>query len=265
MLRQDMNASRAGIGVFVLAKDEQANIGRCLECLRGTGWEVTVLDSGSTDATKSLVAGFDFARFEPYVYVDHCRAYNEITTRLGLRFRHVVVLDADMMLSESLANEIVGILSGAAGAPQVVEAPIEMCVEGMPLKFGSLCPPKAIVFEVGKPLFVSVGHGEALDRGVRVARTRATLRHDDRKSYGAYLQSQLRYSRNLVARRAEGQVSGRDRLRMSTPVLLFAVPFVSYVLKGGFLSGKAGVLYALDRLIAEAIMYRRSLSGVAND
>lgn len=265
MSGQDMMASRANIGVFILAKDEEANIGRCLECLRGTGWEVTVLDSGSTDATKAVVADFEFARFEPYVYVDHCHAYNEITTRLGLRFRHVVVLDADMMVSEALTDEIATILGGTAGIPQVVEAPIEMCVEGLPLKFGSLCPPKPIVFEVGKPLFVSVGHGEALDRGVRVARTRAKLRHDDRKSYGAYLQSQVRYSRNLVARRAEGQVSGRDRLRMSTPILMLAVPFVSYVLKGGFLSGKAGIIYALDRLIAEAIMYRRSLSGVAND
>ena len=260
-----MMASRANIGVFILAKDEQANVGRCLECLRATGWEVTVLDSGSTDATKEVVARFEFARFEPYVYVDHCHAYNEITTRLGLRFRHVVVLDADMMVSEALASEIVAVVADANAVPQVIEAPIEMCVEGIPLRFGSLCPPKPFVFEVGRPLFVSVGHGEALDRGVRVGRTRATLRHDDRKSYGAYLQSQVRYSRNLVARRAKGSVSGRDRLRMSTPILLFAVPLVSYVFKGGFLSGKAGILYALDRLIAEAIMYRRSLSGVAND
>jgi len=260
-----MDAKSAGIGVFVLAKNEAPNIGRCLECLRGTGWEVTVLDSGSTDATKAIVEGSGFARFEPYAYLDHCRAYNEITTQLGRRFRHVLVLDADMMVSESLAREVADILSSKSGCPQVIEAPIEMCVDGAPLRFGSLYPPKAFLFEVGRAYFVSVGHGEQLAPSIKVQRTRAVLRHDDRKSYVAYLQSQGRYARNLVARRAVGQVSIRDRMRMSTPILILGVPLVSYIVKGGFLSGKAGIIYALDRLIAEAIMHRRSLSGNADE
>ena len=63
-------------------------------------------------------------------------------------------------------------------------------------------------------------------------------------------------------RKEAGELSGRDRIRVRWPLLVFAVPFVSYVLKGGFLDGRAGAIYALDRLIAEAIMYRRSLSGL---
>lgn len=262
---QGGTTSRADIGVFVLARNEQANIGRCLESLRGTGWEVTVLDSGSTDATCRIVEQSGVARLEPYTYVDHCRAYNEISTQLGSRYRYVVVLDADMTVSEALSSEIMTMVAVNQDGPQVLEAPVEMCVEGLPLRFGSLYPPKAFLFEVGRPYFVGAGHGEALVGGVRVGRTRETLRHDDRKSYGAFLQSQERYSRNLVRRQLEGGLTGKDRLRTRTPLLVLAVPFVSYVLKGGFLSGKAGVLYALDRLIAEAIMFRRSLSGVAEE
>ena len=258
------NSSKA-VGVFVLAKNEQANIGRCLDALRGSHWDVTVLDSGSTDETLSIVEASGFARVERYDYVDHCRAYNDITTRLGAVYRHVVILDADMVVSEALQIEVGSLLSQSGRCPQVVEAAIQMCVEGVPLKFGSLCPPKAFVFEMGRAYFVNRGHAEALDAGLTAVRTREALRHDDRKSYSAYLQSQVRYSRNLVTRKAAGQVTGRDRLRTTTPLLVLAVPFVSYVLKGGFLSGRAGAIYALDRMIAEAIMYRRSLSGLASD
>ena len=261
----EANISPKDIGVFVLAKNEQANIGRCLECLQGSGWDVTVLDSGSTDDTWSIVSHFGFARIERYEYSDHCRAYNEITSDLGAGYRYVVILDADMMVSEELQTEIKAVISRDGSRPQVLEAEIRMFVEGRPLRFGSLCPPKAFVFEVGRTYFVSVGHGEALAKGSLIARTRAVLSHDDRKGYAAYLQSQARYSRNLVMRKADGQLSGRDRLRMTTPLLIFAVPFASYILKGGFLCGRSGVIYALDRLIAEAIMYRRSLSGNVNE
>lgn len=257
--------SRAGIGVFVLAKNEQANIGRCLECLRESGWGVTVLDSGSSDATKSIVEASGYARLDAYNYVDHCRAYNEITTNLGARFRHVMVLDADMMVSDALTQEINTILASPSTATQVVVAPVQMCVDGMPLRFGSLCPPKPIVFEVGRSYFVRVGHGEKLVSDVHAVHTRSLLCHDDRKDYGAFLDAQVRYARNLISRCSEGRVSQKDRLRLSTPLLLFGVPFVSYVLRGGFLSGKAGLAYALDRLIAEAIMYRRALSSTSDE
>jgi hypothetical protein len=55
-------------------------------------------------------------------------------------------------------------------------------------------------------------------------------------------------------------VSGRDRQRVRNPMHIAIETLVAYVLKGGFLAGRAGTLYALDRLIAEAIMYRRSVA-----
>lgn len=255
-----MHKQRTEVGVFILAKNEQQNIGRCLESLRTSSWDAIVLDSGSTDRTRQVAAEFDFAEVRDFVYTDHCTAYNQITSKLGAEYAHVVILDADMAVSEALQRELKALLSDRCGAPQVIKAEIQMCVEGMPLRLGSLCPPKAFVFAVGRSYFVSVGHGEALDEGIEPVLAKEKLRHDDRKSYASFLQSQARYSQNLVIRKAAGEISGRDRLRTTTPFLIFAVPFVSYFLKGGFLVGKSGALYALDRLIAEAIMYRQSLS-----
>lgn len=251
--------SGSDVGVFILARNEQKNIRRCLEALRESSWDVTVLDSGSTDATPDIVRESGFARLQDYVYRDHCIAYNEITAQLGSAYRHVVILDSDMVVSAALRQEVDALVSAANF--DAVDAQIEMCMDGVPLRFGSLYPPKPFLFATGRSYFENVGHGERLRDGVRVQRARHKLRHDDRKDYADYLQSQARYSRNLVVRKAAGELSGRDRMRVKWPLLIFAVPFVSYFLKGGFLDGKAGAIYALDRLIAEAVMFRQSLAS----
>src|SRR5205085_3008460 len=74
---------------------------------------------------------------------------------------------------------------------------------------------------------------------------------------------QARYATTFVARAKGGHLSWRDRLRLSTPVLAALVPLYSLLVKGGLLCGRVGVLYALDRCIAELIMYRQALASRA--
>jgi glycosyltransferase involved in cell wall biosynthesis len=259
-----MDSSKSNIGVFILAKNEQANIGRCLDSLRPAHWDVVVLDSGSSDDTKLIIKQFDFAGFKNYHYVDHCKAYNDITTELAIDYKYAVILDADMVVTEALQLEITALTNSGASI-EVIDSEILMCADGLPLKYGSLCPPKPYVFATGMSYFVNSGHAEKLKPSIKVTRTKERLGHDDRKSYASYLQSQLRYSKNLVVRTAANQMSFRDWVRTKTPLLIFAVPFVSYFLKRGFMSGRTGGLYALDRLIAEAIMYRQALSKKLGD
>lgn len=256
-----MTGKVARIGVFILAKNEEANIARNLTALAPTGWPVHVLDSGSTDTTESIVAEFSFAVFQKYHYTNHCNAYNEITVELGADYSFVIILDADMIMSAALQNEIIDIVSAQDSTWSVLQAEIEMCAEGVPLKHASLCPPKPFLFVPGRAFFTSTGHGEKIAAGFVVSQTKRKLRHDDRKPYSSYLQSQYRYSNNLVDRYLRGEVTSRDSLRVKWPLLIFAVPFVSYFIKMGFLDGRAGLIYALDRLIAEAVMYRQAVSS----
>jgi glycosyltransferase involved in cell wall biosynthesis len=260
-MERAMTGKAMQVGVFILAKNEEANIARNLAALAPTGWPVHVLDSGSTDNTASIVAKFPFAVFQKYHYTNHCNAYNEIIVELGSVYRFVIILDADMIMSEALKNELNELASESGPTWNVLEAKIEMCVEGMPLKYASLYPPKPFLFVPGRVCFVSAGHGEKIVEGLVVARTKNRLRHDDRKPYSSYLQSQYRYSNNLVERYLRGEVTSRDSLRVKLPLLIFAVPFVSYFIKMGFLDGRAGIVYALDRLIAEAIMYRQAVTS----
>ena len=129
-----------------------------------------------------------------------------------------------------------------------------------PCDTARLYPPKAIVFKVGREYFVPAGHGEALMDDCVISHTRTKLIHDDRKVYSDYLISQYLYAHRLITRSKNNSLTWRDKVRLYTPIMVLITPFVSYFIKVGFLSGKAALVYALDRLIAEAVMFRQSLA-----
>lgn len=247
----------APLAVFILARNEAANIDRTLQALAPAGWPVTVLDSGSTDETPAIVARHGFATLQPYRYTDHHDAYNEITTALGAAHERVIILDADMVLTPALIAEVKALAQPLA----VASAPVIFCVAGQPLAHGSLYPPKPFLFATGTAWFVRSGHAERVIDGVSVTSLSGAIRHDDRKPFASFLAGQARYSENFVSRLARGEASGRDRLRARWPLLIFAVPLVSLIWKRGLLDGRPGLVYALDKLIAEAIMHRQALAA----
>ena len=250
-------AHRRPLVVYVLTKNEARNITRCLDSLAPLKAPVHVLDSGSTDATLVLAAKYGYVSCEAYEYRSHFLAYREILARHS-RAEYVMILDADMALTSALAAEVKTLV--AAGKATVARAPIAMWWNGAPLPRGSLCPPKPFLFRGGQDYFVAAGHGEKIGRDVQVCQTQSSLIHDDRKPYQAFLSAQARYAQDLVARSRKGDLTWRDRLRVKTPAMLFIVPFWSAVMRSAFLSGKTGWVYVLDRLIAEAIMFREVLA-----
>jgi len=242
---------------YVLAKNEEANIGRCLRALQQACIPAVVLDSHSTDRTAEIARELG-ARVEDHDYTTHADALNLICASRTGSGELAMVLDADMVVPLALLSEARElILSGVADA---VAAPIEMYWNGAALEKGSLCPPKPFMFRGGKPYFEPLGHGERLRPGVRLSVAKRRLIHNDLKPFSAYLDSQHRYSRNLVERARANQVSLHDRLR-GTPVMMFFVPLFSYIFRGGIFCGRTGLGYALDRLIAEAIMFRQRIAS----
>lgn len=246
-----------GIVAYILAKNEERNIGKCLASLEPCGIPVVLLDSGSTDRTKEIAECFSFCEIKSYTYSDHATAYNSITSNADTTF--VLILDADMEITPSLWAELEFLM--AQETWDVVQSPVCLYVEGRPLNYGSLCPPKAILFRSGKPYFIPRGHGEVLVSGLRIRTARAPLIHNDLKPYEAYLLSQVRYGRNLAARCAAGHTSLKDRLRATSPLMALVYPLVSLVFRGGVFAGRLGLIYALDRAIAVLVQYRVVLAS----
>lgn len=243
--------------IYVLAKNESANIDHCLEQWSRLGVPIVVLDSGSTDGTIERASSFPGVIVESFAYTNHCAAYNAITCR-HTRTDAVAIVDADMRPRSDFRAAVDSAL-GDYPRVDVVLAPVSMFWAGHALPHGSLYPPKAVVFRGGQSYFEPAGHGERLLGGVKTETISSTVSHDDRRDYGAELQKQWRYALTTIDRVRQGRSSWEDRVRIRWPLFILITPGVSFLLKLGVLSGRVGRLYALDRMIAEAIIYRAGL------
>ena len=240
---------------FIICKNEESNIDRCIRALKAANLRVIALDSGSSDRTRDIAREHG-VEVRDHRYESHLATYNKVTSELSAEERCLIV-DADMTVSAELVREV---SDAFERGESVVRAPIEMVWAGHRLQHASLCPPKAFAFRGGRSYFVALGHSEKVAPDVRCYDAVNPIVHDDRKPYQTYLANQVRYSQSLLARLQDGQVSWKDRIRARTPLGIVAVPLVSYVVRRGFLDGRGGVIYALDRVIAEAIAFREALA-----
>ncbi len=46
------------ISVCIIAKNEESRIEQCLKSIKPCGFEIVVVDTGSTDRTKEIAAGY---------------------------------------------------------------------------------------------------------------------------------------------------------------------------------------------------------------
>lgn len=247
---------------YILAKNEFRNIRRSVAALVELCIPTVVLDSGSSDGTQSCAreAG---AEVQDFVYVNHCDAYNTILM-WHEKDELVIILDADMQLGRPLVEEV---CTAFANNPNldVAIAPLMMYWDGMPLKYCNLCPPKTFAFRGGRELFLPAGHGERLVDGAATVVTRSSMVHDDRKPLELVLANQVRYARDTVRRSLHGNLRFKDKLRLRTPIYMLGLPLFAFIFRGGFLAGRAGIVYALDRLIAEALTLRAAHSRLTRE
>ena len=94
------------LSVVVMTYNEEINLPRCLESVKGLGEEIFVLDSFSTDRTLDIARQFD-ARVEQHPF----GSYVEQKKRLVDKAAHdwVFCIDADEYLSDELRKSILSV------------------------------------------------------------------------------------------------------------------------------------------------------------
>jgi glycosyltransferase involved in cell wall biosynthesis len=236
----------------VLTLDEAANIGRVLERL---SWarEVLVLDSGSTDETVAIARSFANVRLLVRPFDNAARQWSFAAFESGVKSEWVLALDADYVLADGFADELRALAPPAEVAGY--SARFVYCVGGRPLR-GTLYPPVTVLYRRTKARYVQDGHTQrvAVEGAVRPLRT--PIRHDDRKPLSNWLRNQARYmllEAELLHSRSFRELSLADRARklhLGPPaVLLYCL-----VVQRGLLDGWAGLHYALQRTVAEALI-----------
>jgi hypothetical protein len=118
-------------------------------------------------------------------------------------------------------------------------------------------PPVTVLFRRSLTHVEQDGHCQRASVNGAVRTLRGRIAHDDRKSLGRWLASQASYMKleaDKLAEAAPASLSPIDRLRKAIVVAPIAVFVYCLVMKRGVFDGWPGVLYALQRATAEAIL-----------
>jgi glycosyltransferase involved in cell wall biosynthesis len=91
------------LSVVIITYNEERNIGRCLESVKGIADDIVIVDSFSTDRTGEICRQYG-ARFIQHAFEGHIEQKNWAITHA--RYPHILSLDADEVLSEELRNSI---------------------------------------------------------------------------------------------------------------------------------------------------------------
>jgi len=252
------------ISTLILTKNEEQDLPGCLERL---AWcdDVHVLDSVSTDRTCELAVA-QGARISVRSFDDYARQRNH---GLGLPFRHpwLLIVDADERIPAGLVAEM---------QQRVVTAPPELVafrirrrdfLFGRWLKHVQATPRYIRLVRPSRVEYTSRMVNEVLvprDGGI-IGDLREPFDHYPfSKGFDHWFDKHNRYARleaeQILAERAAGvRFSLRQALfardlhvrRMHQKGVLQALPFrpltrflLLYVLRGGFLDGRAGLVYA---------------------
>jgi glycosyltransferase involved in cell wall biosynthesis len=249
---------RAHITPVILCFNEEANIGRCLERLRWAQ-SVIVLDSGSNDATQKLARGFANVRWYERAFDDHARQCNHVLDHLPIQTEWVLFLDADYVLTDELIEE----LGALQPSPHIAgwEMQFRYCVQGRPLR-AALYPPRVCLFRRARGRYRQEGHTQVLDVRGSIERLAGRIHHDDRKPDVVFAKTQRKYARmeaRWVMGRPFAALGFSDRVRRCVLVAPWLVPLWALLVRGVIWDGRAGWIYAWQRLRAEVWIAREVL------
>ena len=234
---------------LIITHQEACNIERTLGKL---SWaeRIVVVDSGSTDGTLDILARHAAVEVVHHRFEDFASQCN---FGLGLiETPWVLSLDADYVLSDVLVDEL------SALQPETdtmgYQAKFIYRIHGRPLR-GSLYPPRVVLYQAGRASYEQVGHAHRLSISGQVRELRGPIYHDDRKPLSRWLATQ----RDYASKEADYLLGGAalnyaDRLRrMAWPAPLLVLVYV-LVVNRCILDGWRGWFYALQRMIAEALL-----------
>ena len=234
----------------LLTYNEQENIGRTLSRLRWAK-DIVVVDSGSTDRTLGILAGYPNLRVFKRRFDTHAKQWQYAVEETKIATDWILRLDADYQVSDALVSELTQLDPDAP--VNAYRIGFDYAIFSQKL-FSSLYPANTILLRKDKFCVWDRGHTEAWDVEGPIATLRGRVLHDDWKPTERWVVGQTRYmQRELQSLRVDG--AGVVRWLRLRPPLMPIVTFIHCLFgKGLIFNGRAGIFYALQRLVAEALL-----------
>ena len=239
-----MSAGRQTLSIAIVAKNEEANLRRTLPTIAWAD-EIVLVDSGSTDATVSLAESYG-ARVVHLPWPGYGAQVNHALRACTQQW--TFSLDADEAFTPELSAEIQQLLA-ADPERDAYWVPRRNYFLGRALRHGGFYPDRKLrLFRRGAAWAREDTEPHATPKYDGAAGTLAgDLRHDAYPSLALYLEHMNRYSTAgvplLLGRGARSRsLSAFVWNVVVNPLATFAY---NYVLRGGFLDGREGLLLHL--------------------
>lgn len=264
---------KASITVVIATRNEESNVGKCLDALGGWAARVLVVDSGSTDRTVAIAegAGAEVVQFRYIGGWPKKRQWAMENCRISTNW--ILLLDADEIVSEEFKNEVASKIADPAVDGYYVK--FRMHFLGESLRFGDTELKKLALFRKGKGRFecrfaaqtnemsdVEI-HEHVISSG-KIRPLDSYVVHMNVNSLHRYIEKHNEYSTWEAAVHTAGvetelkpsflgsQAQRRRWLKKAglgipfSPVLYFVY---LYVLRLGFRDGRAGFIYAAFKAV----------------
>lgn len=238
---------------IILTYNEAPNIGRTLEKLRWAN-DIVVVDSFSNDRTLEIVSSSPQARVFQRKFDSHDKQWNYALKETSISTEWLMALDADFVLSNELIEEIRHL------KPDIhtkgYRARFIFRINGRPLRH-TVCPPATFLFRRDGSHYIQDGHTQKLRIDGPVGSLDSAIFHDDRKSLKRWIASQKRYAKLEAAKllnTPSESLDWADRVRKLRLIAVPAMALYCLVIRGGLLDGRAGLTYAFQRTLAEALL-----------
>lgn len=264
---REYSASGATVSVLIVAKDESLMISRCVKSALAVG-PVFVVDSQSRDGTAEIAASRG-AQVFPFEWDgQYPKKKQWALDNLPFPGRWVLLLDGDEIVSPRLAAEVRAVVQTSRDTA-AYDATLSYYFLGRQLRHGHLIR-KRILFDrlqmafpelddlgVDNPMEIEL-HVQPVPLipggSAQIGDLRTPLIHDDREPLRHYFDRHNRYSDWEAYLRSCSGASTQTPFRTRQGQVWARVPFkplvfflYAYVLRAGFLDGRAGFHYAVSQ------------------
>jgi glycosyltransferase involved in cell wall biosynthesis len=225
------------LSVIVIAKNEEHDIAAALDSVRELAGEIVVIDSGSTDKTVEICK-----RYTPNVSFNEFKGYGPQKQAALNKAKGpwVLNIDADERVTAPLADEIRAVLAGSP-VETGFDIPFRHFFLGKRLRFGGAAGEKHLrLFRKDSASYGTDMIHEGISVKGQIGRLKNPIDHYSYRNLDEYLEKRERYT-SLIAQK---KFAAGERFHAWHYLRLPFEFVVRYFLKGGFLDGANGLLYA---------------------
>jgi len=251
------------LSVVIITYNEEKNIGRCLDSVKGIADEVVVVDSLSTDRTRDICMA-EGTRFIEQPFLGYTEQKNFALAQANYSF--VLSLDADEALSEELKQSIREVKQHPDADGYTMNRLTNYC--GQWIRHCGWYPDtKLRLWDIRKGQWegLLIHEKVKMEKDAKTGQLMGDLLH-----YSYYTLEEHYRQAEKFSTIAAGRVKKTSRLMLGIKIIIKpAAKFIrNYIIKQGFRDGKAGFticrISAYETYMKYTKAYRFQFSGKKN-